>query len=72
MYKIDEYKTSKLHYKTEEECKNFYHLDNNKKKEKIKERKIYVVLTFKMENAQSGCIYRDENAVNNMIKIVNN
>ena len=27
--------------------------------------------TFKMENKQSGCINRDENAVNNMIKIVN-
>jgi hypothetical protein len=72
MYNIDEYNTSKLHYKTEEECKNFYHLDNNKEKEKRKERKIHAVLTFKMEKSQSGCINRDENAVNNMIKIVKN
>ena len=53
-YYIDEFRTSKLHYKT-----------------KRKERKIYSVLTFKMEKKQSGCINRDENAVNNMIKIVN-
>ena len=45
-------------------------MDNNKDKEKRKERKLHSVLTFKMENKQSGCINRDENAVNNMIKIV--
>ena len=72
MYNIDEFRTSKLHYKTEEECSNLYHIDNNKIKEKRKIRKIHAVLTFKMENQQSGCINRDENAVNNMIKIVEN
>ena len=34
-------------------------------------RKIHAVLTFKMENNRIGCINRDENAVRNMIKIVN-
>ena len=71
-YNIDEFRTSKLHYKTEEECENIYLLDNNKDKTKRMKRKIHAVLTFKMEKTQSGCINRDENAVNNMIKIVNN
>lgn len=70
-YNIDEFRTSKLHYKTEEVCDNLYMMDNNKDKTKRKERKIHAVLTFKMEKKQSGCINRDENAVNNMIKIVN-
>ena len=70
MYNIDEFRTSKLHYKTEVECNNLYHIDNNKIKEKRKIRKIHAVLTYKMEKTQSGCINRDENAVNNMIKIV--
>ena len=71
MYNIDEFRTSKLHYKTEEVCDILYMMDNNKDKSKRKERKIHAVLTFKMEKKQSGCIDRDENAVNNMIKIVN-
>jgi hypothetical protein len=71
MYNIDEFRTSKLHHKTEEVCDNLYMMDNNKDKTKQKERKIHAVLTFKMEKKQSGCIDRDENAVNNMIKIVN-
>jgi hypothetical protein len=71
MYNIDEFRTSKLHHKTEEVCDNLYMMDNNKDKTKQKERKIHAVLTFKMEKKQSGCINRDENAVNNMIKIVN-
>jgi hypothetical protein len=64
-YNLDEYNTSKLNYKTENECDNLYLLD---KKEVIK--KIHSVLTYKMKNNQIGCINRDENAVNNMIKIV--
>ena len=71
MYNLDEFMTSKLHYITEKPCDNFYIPDNNKDKTKRKERKLHSVLTFKMENKQSGCINRDENAVNNMIKIVN-
>ncbi len=68
MYNLDEFRTSKLHYITEEPCDNLYMMDNNKDKLK---RKLHSVLTFKMENKQSGSINRDENAVNNMIKIVN-
>ena len=71
MYNLDEFRTSKLHYITEKPCENLYIPYNNKDKTKRKERKLHSVLTFKMENKQSGCINRDENAVNNMIKIVN-
>ena len=70
VYNIDEFRTSKLHHITEEECENLCLMDKNKIKEKRKERKIHAVLTYKMENRKSGCINRDENAVNNMIKIV--
>jgi hypothetical protein len=65
MYNLDEFRTSKLHYKTEEECENLYLPDK-----KNKMRKIHAVLTCKMENNRMECINRDENAVNNMIKIV--
>jgi hypothetical protein len=65
MYNIDEFRTSKIHYKTEEECENLRLLD---KKGEI--RKLHSVLTYKMEKKESGCINRDVNAVNNMIKIV--
>ena len=65
VYNLDEYKTSKLNYKTEEECDNLYLPDKNNVI-----RKIHSVLTYKMENAQIGCMNRDKNAVNNMIKIV--
>jgi hypothetical protein len=65
-YNLDEYNTSKLNYKTETICENLYLPD---KKGVI--RKIHSVLTYKMENNQSGCINRDKNAVNNMLKIVN-
>ena len=44
-YNIDEFRTSKLHYKTEEECENIYLLDNNKDKTKRMKRKIHAVLT---------------------------
>ena len=33
-------------------------------------RKIHSVLTYQTESKRMGCINRDENAVNNMIKIV--
>jgi hypothetical protein len=32
---------------------------------------LHSVLTYKIKNGQIGCINRDENAVNNIIKIVN-
>lgn len=53
MYNIDEFRTSKLHHKTEEVCNNLYMMDNNKDKTKQKEKKIHTVLTFKMEKKQS-------------------
>ena len=64
MYNLDELRTYKLHYITEEPCENLTY-------KKGETRKLHLVLTYKMENKQSGCINRDQNAVNNMIKIVN-
>ena len=66
VYNLDEFRTSKLNHKTEEVCENLYLPDANGVI-----RKLHSVLTYKMENGQIGCINRDENAVNNMIKIVN-
>ena len=34
-------------------------------------RKIHSILTYQTESKRMGCINRDENAVNNMIKIAN-
>lgn len=66
VYNLDDFRTSKLNHKTEEVCENLYLPDANGVI-----RKLHSVLTYKMENGQIGCINRDENAVNNMIKIVN-
>ena len=63
LYNLYEFRTSKLNHKTEEACENLYLPDLK--------GKLHSVLTYKMENKQIGCINRDENAVNNMIKIVN-
>ena len=54
MYNIDEFRTSKLHYKTEEVCENLYIMDKNKIREKRKLRKIHAVLTFKITNKKSS------------------
>ena len=64
-YNLDEYCTSKLNYKSEEQCENLQLPDK-----KGTSRKIHSILTFKMENNRMGCINRDENAVNNMLKLV--
>ena len=66
VYNLDEFRTSKLNHKTEEVCENLYLPNVNGVI-----RKLHSVLTYKMENGQMGCINRDENAVNNMIKIIN-
>ena len=66
VYNIDEFRTSCLNNKTEERCENIYLPD---KKGEI--RKIHSILTYQMENKRKGCINRDMNAVNNMIKLVN-
>ena len=67
VYNIDEYNTSKLHYKTESEGNNLYYTD---KRNKL--RKLHSVLTFKMENNRKGCINRDINSVKNMRKLFKN
>lgn len=64
VYNFDEYNTSKLHYKTEEKCKNLYITDK-----KGKSRKLHSVLTFNMKNKRRGCINRDINAVKNIRKL---
>jgi hypothetical protein len=66
IYNVDEFRTSCLNYKTEELNENMYYLDK-----KLESRKIHSVLTYQMENNCLGCINRDENAVRNMLKIVN-
>uniref|UniRef100_A0A6C0EFP5 Uncharacterized protein n=1 Tax=viral metagenome TaxID=1070528 RepID=A0A6C0EFP5_9ZZZZ len=66
IYNLDEFRTSCLNYKTEERCENMYLPDK-----KGVERKIHSILTYQTESKRMGCINRDENAVNNMIKIVN-
>ena len=65
VYNLDEFRTSCLNYKTENKCENLYLPDK-----KGISRKIHSVLTFQMENNRIGCINRDLNAVNNMVKIV--
>lgn len=66
VYTLDEFRTSCLNYKTEEKCENLYLPD---KKGVI--RSIHSILTYQTENSRMGCINRDENATNNMIKLVN-
>ena len=66
IYNIDEFRTSCLNYKTEERCENMYLPDKKGTK-----RKIHSILRYQTESKRIGCINRDENAVNNMIKIVN-
>jgi hypothetical protein len=83
IYNIDEYRTSCLHHKTEEQVENLKVKDwfqakkeskkghlYNKDASKNKEfRELHSVLTFKMENNRKGCINRDRNACYNMRKI---
>ena len=66
IYNIDEFRTSCLNHKTENKCENMYLPDK-----KGTERKIHSILTYQTESKRMGCVNRDENAVNNMIKIVN-
>ena len=66
VYDLDEYNTSKINCYTLKENKNLWLPDRLEKS-----RKLHSVLTYKMDNKRLGCINRDENAVNNMITIVN-
>ena len=65
IYNLDEFRTSCLNYKTESKCENLYLPDK-----KGTERKIHSILRYQTESNRMGCINRDENAVNNMIKII--
>ena len=68
VYNIDEFRTSKLNYKTKEVSGNLS-LPYKRGKRKGETRKIHSILTYKTESGRLGCINRDENAVNNMIEI---
>lgn len=52
--------------KTETLIDNIYLPDK-----KGKSQKIHSIITYQMESKRLGCINRDENPVNNMIKFVN-
>ena len=73
VYLIDEYLTSKLHYKHEVRCKNMrVKMESNEHKVKL-----HSVLSYKNEKqemgsnkTEMGCINRDKNSVLNMEKIV--
>jgi hypothetical protein len=67
VYNIDEYRTSCLHYKTENYGNNLYLVNPNDKYKKS--RKIHSILTFKMENNRLGCINRDRNSCKNIKKL---
>jgi hypothetical protein len=69
VYNIDEFRTSCLSYKTEELCENLYL--KFKKDPKQKERKIYSILTYQMENNRKGCFNRDKNGCKNIQKVFN-
>lgn len=63
VYLIDEYLTSKIHYKENIKCDNICIA----KKGEIK--RLHSVLSYKKDN-KSGCINRDKNSVLNMERIV--
>jgi len=63
VYNIDEFRTSCLHYKTEERVENLYLPDKKKKM-----REMHAILTYKTGNCK-GCINRDKNGVNNIRKL---
>jgi hypothetical protein len=65
IYNLDEFRTSCINHKTETLTENIYLPD-----EKGKSRKIHSILTYQTESKRLGCINRDENSVNNMIKLV--
>ena len=66
IYNLDEYRTTCINHKTETLTENIYLPDKNGKS-----RKIHSILTYQTESKRLGCINRDENSVNNMIKLVN-
>ena len=74
VYNIDEFRTSCIHYKTEQKTENLYLKINNTKINREpdgKKTKMHSILTYKMENKRLGCINRDKNAVYNIRKLFN-
>ena len=73
VYNIDEYKTSKLSYETEEPCEKLQLKYYNNKTGIIKKgiKSMYSILTYKMEDERMMCINRDKNSCRNMQKIFN-
>lgn len=71
VYLLDEFKTSKLCWKTKEEGKNVIIKEKYEKNGKVyeSERKMHSLLTFKMSKKEEGIINRDYNATKNMYKI---
>ena len=71
VFHIDEYRTSKIHHKTEEKCKNYKYPFIKAKYNRVclKYQKVHSIFTYKMSNGRLGCINRDINAVKNMKKI---
>ena len=65
IYNLDEFRTSYINHKTETLTENIYLPDK-----KGKSRKIHSILTYQTESKRFGCVNRDENSVNNMIKLV--
>ena len=64
VYLIDEFRTSKLNWITENEQDNLWLKDK-----KGKYRKMHSILTYTTESNRLGCINRDLNAVRNMKKL---
>ena len=82
VYSIDEYLTSKIHYKYKIKCKNLKikqnqeNIDNTTQSKNFL-KKLHAVLTYKIANTEvackpleMGCINRDKNSVLNMETIV--
>jgi hypothetical protein len=64
IYNEDEFRTSCVHYRTNQRCENFTYIDTQGKK-----RKLHSVLTYQMENQRLGCINRDNNGCHNIRKL---
>ena len=73
VYNLDEYNTSKLHWKTEEEGDNLELPDKNGRLRKKHAIKTYTMKIKKNDgrvHRRLGCINRDRNACLNMRKLV--
>ena len=76
VYHIDEYLTSKIHYKHHIRCENMK--IKTEKESKIRLTKLHSVLSYKLDKlemecnkSEMGCINRDKNSVLNMETIIN-